>query len=248
MRIFFLMTDEPAYSHISCKIFLDRYYKNVAGISFPRGAINKRRVISTARIYGLPRFIKMGISHLLWRIRGGYIASLFRRYGIKVYPVTDINTPTFINLIKNLGADLIISFNCPQRFNMELIKTPKMGCINIHFGMLPKYRGIQPIMHAILNGENEFGVTVHYIDEKLDSGDIIMQEKIKITEKDTLDTLYPKAFEAAGYLLIKAVDMISQNDVKLIYNDPDKKTYYSYPDKGTIKKYHKLCRIRQSIA
>ncbi|MBM3254096.1 MAG: hypothetical protein FJZ16_07580 [Candidatus Omnitrophica bacterium] len=245
MKIYFLMIDEPMYSPTSCRIFLERYREKVIGVSFPPGILNRKRIISTMGIYGLPSFLNIGMHHLLWKIKGGCIVRMFQQYGIRVYPVKDINNPSFINLIKDLGVDLIISFNCPQVFRRELINTPKKGCINIHFGMLPKYRGIQPIMHAILNGEKEFGVTVHYIDEKLDSGDIILQENIPITERDTLDTLYPKAFEVSGHLLVRAVDMIERGLVKHIYNDPNEKSYFSYPDRKTIRRYRNICRIRQ---
>ncbi len=245
MNIFFLMTDEPVFSPVSCRIFLERYRGGVVGASFPEGMINKKRLVSTMGIYGLVRFFKLGFYNLLWKIAGGRIANIFRKNKIKIYPVRDVNHPEFIALIKRLGVDLIISFNCPQPLRRELISIPKKGCINIHFGMLPEYRGILSIMYALLNGEKNFGVTVHYIDEKLDSGDIIVQEKIPITEKDTLDTLYPKAFETAGYLLVKAVDMIENDTIKRIYNDPSKKSYYTYPDKETIKQYRRLCHIRQ---
>lgn len=246
MNIYFLITDEPVYSPVTCRIFLERFADKIVGISFPPGAMNKKRIISTMRIYGLCRFFSMSIYHILWMIRGGRIANIFHQYRVKVYSAEDINSPVFIDLLKNLGVDLIISFNCPQVFRKELIAVPAKGCINVHFGMLPKYRGIQPIMHALLNGEKEFGVTAHYIDEKLDSGDIILQEKIPIKEKDTLDTLYPKAFETAGYLLVKAVNMIGNDTVKRIYNDASKKSYYTYPDKETIKQYRRLCLTRQN--
>ncbi len=245
MNIYFLMTDEPVYSPITCRIFLKKYADKIAGISFPPGAMNKKRIISTMRIYGLRRFFSMSIYHMLWMIRGGRIANIFHQYQAKVYSTENINSPVFIDLLKNLRVDLIISFNCPQVFRKELIAVPAKGCINVHFGMLPKYRGIQPIMHALLNGEKEFGVTVHYIDEKLDSGDIIIQEKIPISEKDILDTLYPKAFETAGHLLVRVVDMIVNDTVKRIYNDPSKKSYYTYPRKETIKQYRRLCHMRQ---
>lgn len=245
MNIYFLMTDEPVFSPVSCRIFLERYPGRVVGASFPGGMINKKRLVSTIGIYGLVRFFKLGFSNLVWGMAGGRVANIFRRNKIKVYQVRDINSPEFIALIKQLSVDLIISFNCPQPLRRELIELPGKGCINIHFGMLPEYRGILPIMYALLNGEEYFGVSVHYIDEKLDSGDIILQEKVPITQKDTLDTLYPKAFETAGYLLIKAVDMIENDAVKRIYNDPVKKTYYTYPDKETIEQYRRLCLTRQ---
>jgi methionyl-tRNA formyltransferase len=108
--------------------------------------------------------------------------------------------------------------------------------------MLPRYRGLLPIFHAIVNGESAFGVTVHLMDEKLDNGDIVAQRAIPIGPSDTLDSLYPRAFAAASDLLAEAIEACERGTVVRRVNPEAEKTYYSYPSRELIRKYRARLR------
>jgi len=120
-------------------------------------------------------------------------------------------TSESIQTIKDIQPDLILSVYYRNIFPKELIAIPKIGCVNIHPAKLPDYRGPVPTAWAIQNGENTFGITIHYIDEGIDTGDILVQNEYPIEDDDTGYSLYVKAM-SLGTEMIKEnlVDIIAQ--------------------------------------
>ncbi|MFH1684469.1 MAG: methionyl-tRNA formyltransferase, partial [Candidatus Margulisiibacteriota bacterium] len=116
--------------------------------------------------------------------------------------------------LESLRPDVIVVVAYGKILPKEIIDIPKYGCINVHASLLPKYRGAAPMQWALLNGEKETGITIMKIDELLDTGDIILQEKVKISEDDNSITLSQKLFAAGGKLLIKALKQIENGEVK----------------------------------
>jgi len=104
--------------------------------------------------------------------------------------------------------DIIITCAYGQIIPSILLNYPKYGCINVHASLLPKLRGGAPIHHAIINGYKETGVTIMYMDEKMDNGDIISQNKINIDDNITLDELYNKLSIMGSNLLIETLPNI----------------------------------------
>ncbi|NQU73720.1 MAG: hypothetical protein HQ547_03305 [Candidatus Omnitrophica bacterium] len=241
MKIFIITVDEPLYTAATFRILLSSC-KGIVGVSFIKGMFTKRRLLTTLRIRGLWKSLRLACIFLSTLLTGGRVHKLFKRHEppIPVYPVDDINSKRFLDKLKELDIDLIISFNCPAVLKKEILNLPKRGCLNVHFGMLPEYRGLFPIFYAILNGEKEFGITVHYMNEKLDDGSILLQEAVKINENDDIFSLYPIAFKKAGELLVKAIKLIPEGSVKTTFNDSSKMTYYSYPESKLISKYRRL--------
>src|SRR5262249_10315957 len=145
--------------------------------------------------------------------------------------VGDVNASAFLERLRELDVNLIVSLNCPQRLKAPLLSLPALGCINVHFGKLPKYRGILPIFYGLLNGDSSFGVTVHLMDEKLDNGDILAQRDVAIRPGDTLETLYPQGFAAASALLDQVFAAFDRGQVVRRPNPASEMTYYTYPTK-----------------
>jgi methionyl-tRNA formyltransferase len=174
--------------------------------------------------------------------RGGVVHRQFQSFGIPTSNVDDVNAPAFLDELRRRNVDVVVSLNCPQRLKRPLLSLPAQGCVNVHFGLLPRYRGILPIFHALVNGERSFGVTVHYMDEKLDNGDIIAQREVPITPGDSLETLYPKGFAAAADLLNDALAALAEQRVRRAPNPEAQKTYYSYPTPAMIRAYRRAVR------
>ena len=107
----------------------------------------------------------------------------------------------------------------------EIIDIPKYGIINVHSSLLPKYRGASPIHSAILNGDKETGVSIMYIEEELDAGDVILKEYCEITEDDTLGTLHDKLKELGATGLEKTLKLIEGGNVKAEKQDDTKATF-----------------------
>ena len=96
------------------------------------------------------------------------------------------------NELANLEIDLIVTCAYGQIIPKEVLNLPKYGCINVHASLLPKYRGSAPIQWAILNGDNKTGITIMYMDEGMDTGDIITESEIEITKEDNVGTMHDK--------------------------------------------------------
>lgn len=110
--------------------------------------------------------------------------------------------------IIDLNPDIIITCAYGQIIPKEVLDCPKYGCINVHASLLPKYRGGAPIHWAILNGEKETGITIMYMNEGMDTGDIIAKESIPILESDNVGTLFDKLSLMGANLLIKTLPSI----------------------------------------
>lgn len=119
-----------------------------------------------------------------------------------------------------LDADLIITAAFGQLLPNELLEAPRLGCINVHASLLPKYRGGAPIHKSIMEGETETGVTIMYMVEKLDAGDIISQITIPISDTDDTGTLFTE-LSAAGESLLKETlpSIINEKNERTIQNE-----------------------------
>ena len=92
----------------------------------------------------------------------------------------------------------------------ELLNIPKLGCINVHGSLLPKYRGAAPIQWAVLNGDKTTGITTMYMDAGMDTGDMILKQEVEIGEDETTGELWDKLTKIGGELLVKTLDLIEQ--------------------------------------
>jgi len=161
----------------------------------------------------------------------------------------EINSPKFIKVLTELKPDLIISASFPKIFCKDILRIPSLGCINTHPSLLPKYRGMAPDFWAIINGDKEAGLTVHFLDEGVDSGDIIIQGKVGVSSADTGFTLEEKLGELASELFEKWFPLVKEgNAPRIKQNDEDatfcnwKKTYAQINWNDSAIKIYNLIR------
>lgn len=142
--------------------------------------------------------------------------------GIPVFQPETLKDGAFEGVLNELGPDMIIVAAYGKILPPYIINYPALGCINAHASVLPKYRGAAPIQRAIMAGERESGVTAMYMDEGLDTGDIILCEKIAIEENDNFETVHDKLAEAGSRAILKTVDLAKTGDVpRTKQNDAD---------------------------
>lgn len=127
--------------------------------------------------------------------------------------------------IIKLNPDIIVTCAYGQIIPKELLTLPKYGCINIHASLLPKLRGGAPIHKAIIDGYDKTGVTIMYMDEKMDSGDIIYQEKVKIEDNDNVGTLFDKLSVLGSNMIVKVLPDIINNNINPIKQNEEEVTY-----------------------
>ena len=135
--------------------------------------------------------------------------------GLKLFQPEKIsNNDEFKNEIKELAPDLVCVVSYGVILPKSFLKIPALGCINVHPSLLPKYRGPAPIQWAVLNGDKETGVTIMYLDAGMDSGDIILQEKVEIGEDETTGELWNRLSRIGSKLLTKVVTDISNGIIE----------------------------------
>lgn len=127
--------------------------------------------------------------------------------------------------LKEISPDIIVVCAYGKILPKEIIEVAKYGTINIHGSLLPEYRGAAPIQRAVLDGKEKTGVTIMYIDEGLDTGDIILKEEVEIKKEDTTDTMFEKLSEIGSELLIKAIEKIENGTAKRTKQDDSIATY-----------------------
>lgn len=120
------------------------------------------------------------------------------------------NNLEFIEEIKKIKPDVICVVAYGKILPKELLEIPKLGCINVHGSLLPKYRGAAPIQWAVLNGDKETGITTMYMDVGMDTGDMILKEKVTIGEEETTGELWDRLSEIGGNLLVKTLKLIEE--------------------------------------
>ena len=129
--------------------------------------------------------------------------------GLTVYQPEKVRkNEEFIEKIKSLNPDVICVVAYGKILPKEILEIPKYGCINVHGSLLPKYRGAAPIQWAVLNGDKETGVTTMYMDVGMDTGDMILKEKVEIGEDETTGELWDRLSKIGGKLLVETLKQI----------------------------------------
>lgn len=143
--------------------------------------------------------------------------------GIEVFQPKSIKTSEAIEKLKSYEPDFLIVAAYGQILSKEVLDIPKKGCINIHASLLPKYRGASPIQHAVLNCENETGVTTMLMDEGLDTGDMLYVVKTPISQNDTAGSLHDKLSKAGCEAIVHTINNF--DTIKNQKQDNTKATY-----------------------
>ncbi|MGM9950272.1 MAG: methionyl-tRNA formyltransferase [Lysinibacillus sp.] len=149
------------------------------------------------------------------------------RLGLPVIQPEKLRGSEELQQIIRLGADIIITAAFGQILPKELLEAPRLGCINVHASLLPQYRGGAPIHQAIIDGQDTTGVTIMYMAEKLDAGDIISQQEIVIEDTDHTGSMFEKLSEVGRELLKATLPSIIDGTNQRIEQDESKVTYAS---------------------
>lgn len=131
--------------------------------------------------------------------------------GLKIYQPTKIkNNEEIIEEIKKLNPDVICVVAYGKILPKEIISIPRLGCINVHASLLPQYRGAAPIQWAVLNGDKKTGVTTMYMDEGMDTGDMILKQEVDIGEEETTGELWERLASIGANLLVETLKQIEK--------------------------------------
>ncbi|HOV91090.1 MAG TPA: formyltransferase [Syntrophorhabdaceae bacterium] len=142
--------------------------------------------------------------------------ALAEKYAIPIYTPENLKDQRWNRLIKSLEPDVIFSFYYRNMIPMDIIKIPKIGAFNLHGSLLPKFRGRAPVNWVLIHGEKKTGITLHYMVEKPDAGDIIAQKEVEIAFDDTARTLFMKMADASRILMREMLPKIEKGGFERI--------------------------------
>ncbi|RJX29692.1 MAG: bifunctional UDP-4-amino-4-deoxy-L-arabinose formyltransferase/UDP-glucuronic acid oxidase ArnA [Desulfurivibrio sp.] len=154
------------------------------------------------------------------------VAELAAEKNLTVFAPENINHPLWVERLSEFAPDIIFSFYYRNMVGQEILAIPPAGCLNLHGSLLPVYRGRCPVNWALIHGEKETGVTLHYMTRKPDEGDIVAQKKVEITLEDTALTLHSKMTVAASALLTEVLPALRQGTAPRIPQEHRLASYF----------------------
>ncbi len=157
------------------------------------------------------------------RLHFSPVKSAAVKLGLDVIQPSRLRDDEFIEKLKMLNADLfvVVAFKI---LPPEVFQIPPKGSFNLHASLLPKYRGAAPIQWALINGEKETGVTTFFLEEKVDTGNIILQERIEIADGDNFGTLHDKLSLLGAEVTLKTINSINRGNVEILEQDESQAT------------------------
>ncbi|KST66016.1 methionyl-tRNA formyltransferase [Mastigocoleus testarum] len=251
MRIAIITQEDPFYLPPALNTLCQTQKDNIVAL-IVTPSFNEK-ITSTAKrlyhFYGAFDFSRLlayyawakALNHLnYWRpLTRPYSASeIAHRYDIDLYQPSKINAANFVDTLKHkIRPDLLVSVAASQILKKSVLEVPPLGCINLHSAPLPRYQGMMPNFWTMVNNEPEATVTIHYMVEKLDAGDIILQKSVPINPSDSLHDLMVRSKIIGAKALLEAIDKIEAGTVDAKPQDSTQATYFSFP---TRKDAHRL--------
>ena len=194
----------------------------------------------TYDVFGLRFFVRYGLDFVISRLphRLG-VKDVLAKHGVPELKIEgSLNTEESLDKFRNRSPDLLISIAGNEIFRKPLIELAPLGCLNLHTALLPKYRGLMPTFWVLKNGEKETGVSVFYVDEGIDSGPILVQERIEIGSK-TQRQLIKATKELGMRAIIRAVEKIRDGDTETLPNNDEESTYFRFPTREDVREFRR---------
>ena len=145
--------------------------------------------------------------------------------GITVYQPDSVRTEESLSLMKELNPDCVVVVAYGKIIPSEMLKLPKLGFVNVHGSLLPKYRGAAPIQWSIIDGEKKTGVTTMQMDDGIDTGDMLEVSETEIGENETAGELFDRLAEMGGKLIVSTLSKIEKGELTPIPQDHEKSNY-----------------------
>lgn len=151
--------------------------------------------------------------------------------GLAVYSFDRIRNKENVEILENLKPDVMVTAAYGQILSQKILDVPRMGCVNVHGSLLPKYRGAAPIQWAVINGEKQTGITTMLTARGVDCGDMLLKEIVDIDENETAGELFDKLAKLGGKVLVKTLHGVASGDITPIKQNEDEATHFPMLEK-----------------
>lgn len=246
MRLVLITQDDPFYLPGNLDFFLQNLPGSTEVVACVVSSVSpfgkKESFLAKARrtydVFGVGFFLHYSLQFLAAKIPGRLgVRDVLRKHGVEELVISgSLNADESLAALRELEPDLLISIAGNEIFRKPLIELAPKGCLNLHTALLPKYRGLMPSFWVLKNGEKETGVSVFYVDEGIDSGPLLVQERIEIgnmTQRELIEKTKATGMRA----ILKAVAMIRDGNTETMPNDDAESTYYSFPTREDVREF-----------
>jgi methionyl-tRNA formyltransferase len=244
LRVFFVTEEDPLYVIRFFDTFFAEFPRDefeISGITIDRPF--HEPIWETMRrvrvLYGSWGFFRQALRFTSARLRGRSIATLASSGGVPIFTTRSVNDPGFIRQVRAIAPDVIVSVAAPEIFKSELLSVPRLGCINMHSGRLPTYRGMMPTFWQMLQGEPAITITVHRMAEKLDAGDVLATRLFAIERSDSLDRIIRGTKIEGARLLITVLRDLRADRVQSTPLEMKQARYFSFPKPQDVREFRK---------
>lgn len=254
MRIFIITMDDPVQTYDFIRSIIENRKDEIVGLAvskgdrltLPKGRSKTAYLLSLFLIMGPFAFAKNAFIALRFKIRkklaerglakNPSISSVADAYGIPTYLIKTPNSKSFRETLASLDLDIIIN-QSQNIIKKPLLEIPRIGVLNRHNALLPKNRGRLTPFWVLLKGDRETGVSIHFVEEGIDSGDIVVQKKYEVSGKETFNSLVKKNYEIAPVAMNEAINRLAKGEKNFMKNEDSLATYNTVP---TLKEAFEL--------
>ncbi|MBC7834963.1 MAG: hypothetical protein H7Y88_07665 [Phycisphaerales bacterium] len=259
MKKYVFIQDDPFYLPKVLDKYLREFADSTVGINIQPNTQGKRTVVQTAldllKMYGFPYFQWKLRNYVLNKAKAKLfnqwlgstrrcytVAAVAKKYNVPMHRTEDVNSEEFRKLLRDLGVDFIVSISGTQLYRKPLRDQTRCGIVNCHGALLPTYRGLMPSFWTLANGEKEGGVSVHFVDAKLDNGPIVVQKGYRIHPHDTLEDIMSRGKDLAAECIIECVRIVEDADRRKVPcptqpNDAAQLTHFSMPTRADVHRF-----------
>jgi methionyl-tRNA formyltransferase len=244
LRVILVTEDDPIYVVRLFEVFFREYPRasiEVCGITIDRPFHESpwKTLARMLRLYGVGGVIRLLQRYAAAKLRRRSVERLATKAGVPLLPTHSVNDPEYVDQVRRLAPDLIVSVAAPEIFRKDLLRTPRLGCINIHSGRLPVYRGMLPTFWQMQQGEKEITITVHEMVEALDAGRVLATATVPLRLPDTLDRVIVAAKQEGARLLIRVLEQFRRGEVMGVPLDMAERSYFSFPRRGDVLEFRR---------
>lgn len=157
------------------------------------------------------------------------------KYEIPVFQPVKVKDAESVEELRKFEADIFVVAAFGQILTKEILEMPRLGCVNIHASLLPKYRGAAPINQVIIDGEPETGVTIQQMNEGIDTGDILSKVIVPIDKKETAESLFVKLEDAGAGLIVETLEKLEKGEITSVPQDDSQASYVKMMKKSLGK-------------
>jgi len=243
LRVAILTEEDPFFVYEFFRAFLaDGAYREVIDIRAiviqhafrdPLWALVKRMW----GFWGPFDFLRVGLTFLSFKVIGRSCRSFFEKNGHAPRDVANVNSEAFVEELREMRLDVIVSVASPQIFKKNLLGVPSWGCINVHSGPLPRYRGMMPTFWQLLHGEERIGITVHTMSPEIDGGDILSQVFTDVDSSESLTELIKRTKRMGAESVLDTLKRIRDGNAERQPMNPEDSSYFSFPQPDDVRRF-----------